>query len=98
MNGNMGNPGEEDRVSEDIPEDETPDEASEEYIDLAADDDIVGGSTAEIAVDKLVEKIASEDPDEAARHREVRQKIEALDEGHDDELGNTYNFNLDDEL
>jgi len=97
MSGDIDEPGN-DQVEEDSGEDENLEEVPEESIDLTADDDIVGSSTVEIAVDELVAKIESEDPDEVAHHREVRQKIDALREERDDELGSTYNFNLDDEL
>jgi|GEM_PF-3449022 len=97
MNGDIDEPGE-DQVEEDLLEDGTVEEVSEESIDLTDDDDVVGGSTVEVAVDELVAKIESEDPVDAAHQREVRQKLEALAEQRDDELGSTYNFNLDDDL
>lgn len=103
MTGDIDKPGDEDQAEDSLPEDEAAeDEAAEdvsdEGIDLTVDDDIVVDSTAELKVDALVAKIDSEDPDEAAHHREVRQKLEALDEQRDDEFGSTYNFNLDDDL
>jgi len=98
MSGDIDEPGDKDQVEDGPSEDEATDDISEEEIDLAADDEINVDSTAEMKVDALVAKIDSEDPEEAAHHREVRQKLEALAEGGDDEFGSTYNFNLDDDL
>ena len=99
MSGDIDEPGNKDQVEDNLSEDKVTEDISDEEIDLTVDDDIVlDGSTAEIKVDELVAKIDSEDPDEAARHREIREKLEALSEQRDDELGSTYNFNLDDDL
>ena len=95
MSGDIDEPGDKEQVENNLSEDEI----SAEDIDLTADDDIISdGSTAEIKVDELVAKIDSEDPDEAARNRELRQKLDALNEQRDDEFGSTYNFNLDEDL
>jgi hypothetical protein len=104
MSGDIDEPGDKEQVENNLSEDDAPediseDEVSAEDIDLTADDDIISdGSTAEMKVDALVAKIDAEDPDEAAHHREIRQKLDALDEQRDDEVGSTYNFNLDDDL
>lgn len=100
--GNAG-PTEEESLDE-LPVEGSPDEdgidedISDKDIDLTADDIIDGGSTAEIKVDALVAKIDSEDAEELARQREIRRKLDALNEGADDEFGSTYNFNLDEDL
>jgi hypothetical protein len=104
MSGDIDEPGDKEQVENNLSEDGAPediseDEISAEEIDLTADDDIISdGSTAEIKVDELVAKIDSEDPDEVARNRELRQKLDALDEQRDDEFGSTYNFNIDEDL
>ncbi len=104
MSGDIDEPGDKEQVENNLSEDDAPedisaDEVSAEDIDLTADDDIISdGSTAEIKVDELVAKIDSEDPDEVARNRELRQKLDALDEQRDDEFGSTYNFNIDEDL
>ena len=98
MTGDIDAPGDKDQVEDGLSKEETPEDISDDEIDLTVDDDIIDDSTAEVNVDALVAKIDSEDPEEAAHHREVRQKLEALDEGRDDEFGSTYNFNLDDDL
>ena len=98
MTGDIDEPGDKDQVEDSLSEDETPEDISDDEIDLTVDDDIVDGSTVEVNVDALVAKIDSEDPVEAAHHREVREKLEALAEQRDDEFGSTYNFNLDDDL
>lgn len=98
MTGDIDEPGDQGQVEDGLLEDEATDDTSEVEIDLTADDEIAVDSTAELKVDALVAKIDAEDPDEAAHHREVRQKLEALDEGRDDEFGSTYNFNIDEDL
>ena len=94
MIGDVGEPGDTDPVEEDVADKDV----SEKDIDLTVEDVIDDGSTAEIRVDALVAKIDSEDAEELARQGEIRRKLEALDEGGDDEFGSTYNFNLDDDL
>ena len=98
MSGAIDEPGDKDQVEDVLTEDEATEDTSEVEIDLTTDDEIAVDSTAELKVDALVAKIDAEDPDEAAHHREVRQKLEALDEGRDDEFGSTYNFNIDEDL
>jgi hypothetical protein len=98
MSGDIDEPGDKDQVEDGLLEDEATDDTSEVEIDLTADDEVAVDSTAEMKVDALVAKIDSEDPEEAAHNREVRQKLEALEEGRDDEFGSTYNFNIDEDL
>ena len=98
MMGDIDESGDKDQVEDGISKDETSEDISDDEIDLTVDDDVIDDSTAEIKVDALVAKIDAEDPDEAAHHREVRQKLEALADDRDDEFDSTYNFNLDDDL
>ncbi len=98
MSGDIDEPGDKDQVEDGLLEDEATDDTSEVEIDLTADDEVAVDSTAEMKVDALVAKIDSEDAEEAAHNREVRQKLEALEEGRDDEFGSTYNFNIDEDL
>ncbi len=84
-------------------EEETPDieDESSEILDedVAVDtEELDIGSTAEINVEKLVAKIDSTDADEAAHSREIREKLDALNEQRDDKFGTTYNFDLDKDL
>ncbi len=76
-------------------EDEAVSEVSDDDIVLSTDDDISGASTMELNVEKLVETV---DADEAARLREIKEKLDALNEGRDDKFGSTYNFDLDKDL
>jgi hypothetical protein len=87
MVGDIDAPGDTDQVEED-----SLDEASDDDVVLSTDDDISGASTVELNIEKLVENI---DADEAARKRETKEKLEALDEQRDDKFGSTYNFDLD---
>jgi hypothetical protein len=89
MVGDIDAPGDTDQVEED-----SLDEASDDDVVLSTDDDIGGASTVELNIEKLVENI---DADEAARIRETKEKLEALDEQRDDKFGSTYNFDLDEE-
>lgn len=98
MIGDIDEPGDKDQVEDSLSEDEASEDISDDEIDLTVDDDVIDDSTAEVNVDALVAKIDSEDPEEAAHHREVREKLEALAEQRDDEFGSTYNFNLDEDL
>ena len=98
MTGDIDEPGDNDQVEDSLSKEEASEDISDDEIDLTVDDDIVDDSTAEVNVDALVAKIDSEDPEEAAHHREVREKLEALAEQRDDEFGSTYNFNLDEDL
>ena len=93
MTGDNDNPGE--TNDED---DAVADAVADGDIVVDTDDDVIPNSTAEIEVDKLVAKIDSEDADEVARQREIREKMDALREQRDDKFGSTYNFDLDDDL
>ena len=90
-------------------DDETDFEESEEEEnseDLTSDDDAVAdigtetivSTTAEFKVDEIVAKIDKADPDEVAHKREVRKRLEEIEEQRDEEADSTFNFNLDDEL
>lgn len=92
MNGNSDEPDTIEELDADIAEDNPDDE-----IELLADDDVIE-STEEINVDAIVAKIDSTDAEEAARQREVRMKLEALNEQRDDEFSSTYNFDINEEL
>ncbi len=99
MVGNIDEPDDiKDPIDEDLSKDETSEDVSVEFTDLAAGNEIIDESTVEIEVEKLVAKLDSEDSEESAHNREIRRKIDALNEGGDDQFGSTYNFNLDDEL
>ena len=100
MSSDIDDPVNKDPVADDLAEDQASVEVSESSIDLPAEDDVgmIDESIAKIDVDDLVAKIESKDPDEIAREREIRQKLEALREQRDDKFASTYNFNLDDDL
>lgn len=98
MIGDIDNENTEDPIDESSPDVEATEEISEGNIDLSADDDVSDGSTAEIKVDELVAKLDSLDSEETAHQREIRLKLEALQEQQDDEFGSTYNFNIDEDL
>ena len=86
--------------SEDL-EDKVESRADSADVVVADDDgnDNVGDMSVEINVEELVAKIESNDASEAARKREVRRRLEELEEKQRTakELDSTYNFNLDDD-
>ena len=66
-----------------------PDIGGETIIDL----------TGELNVDELVSRSSKTDPDELARKREVRRRLEEIAERRNsDLLDDTFNFNLDDDF
>ena len=87
-------------ASEDTEFDEAVDE--EEELDEDAMPDIDGESvvdlTGELKVDDLVAKAEKSDPDEAARKRAIRKRLEEIQEQRNAKLDDTFNFNIDDEL
>lgn len=87
-------------ASEDL-EDKVESQADSEDVVVADDDgnDNVGDMSVEINVEELVAKIESDDASETARKREVRRRLEELEEKQRTakELDSTYNFNLDDD-
>jgi len=90
MTGDNDTPDDTDQV-----ENEAAGEVSDDDIVLSTDEDISGASTMELNVEKLVEAVNA---DEAARQREIKEKLDALNEGRDDDFGSTYNFDLDKDL
>jgi len=99
MNGELGNGEKETVVDDDI----ELDDASEDTIVLSEDaDDIdtVGDFTAELDVEKLVEKIESGEAEGEAKEKEVHRRLEELNEQRqvDEEMDSTYNFNIDEDL
>ncbi len=76
----------------------TEEEISEADVIAEVGDDNVGDISVELNVEELVAKIESESDEEVAQKREVRRKLEEINEQHDKELDSTYNFNLDDDL
>ncbi len=66
----------------------------------AEESDNIGDMSVEIDVAELVAKIEASDSSEVAQQREVRRRLDQLQDEQDTEkdLDSTYNFNLDDEL
>ena len=90
MSGNNEIPGDQDPV-----EDDSTTDVSDDDVVMSTDENVVDEATVEINVEALVENV---DADEAARVREVKEKLEALNEQRDDKFGSTYNFNIDEDL
>jgi hypothetical protein len=64
------------------------------------DDDNIGDISVEINVEELVAKLEATDSDDVARRREIRRRLEELEDMRraNEDLDSTFNFNLDDEL
>ncbi|MGI9237758.1 MAG: hypothetical protein ACR2QZ_10205 [Woeseiaceae bacterium] len=60
-------------------------------------DDVVGDSTIEMDIEKLVAKLDASDSEDVHRKAEIRRKLEELREQRERELDSTFNFNLDEE-
>ncbi|NIL93609.1 MAG: hypothetical protein GTO71_04040 [Woeseiaceae bacterium] len=82
--------------------DDVEEDASEDTIvsDGDLDDDNIGDISVEINVEELVAKIEASDDGDLARKRDVRRRLDELQERRrsDDDLDSTYNFDLDDDL
>lgn len=94
------------KIKDDIPVDELDDDLEDD--DLEDDDDVediddednVGDISVEINVEELVAKLEATDSDDVARKREIRRRLEELEEMRrsSEDLDSTFNFNLDDDL
>ncbi len=90
------------KLDETVAEEELDESVEEEELDEEAMPDIGGETitdlTGELRVDKLVAKVEKSDPDEVARKRETRKRLEEIEERRNKKLDETFNFNIDDEL
>lgn len=94
------------KIKDDIPVDELDDDLEDD--DLEDDDDVediddednVGDISVEINVEELVAKLEATNSDDVARKREIRRRLEELEEMRrsSEDLDSTFNFNLDDDL
>lgn len=96
-------------IKDDIPAGEVDDDVedvegedfdeSETIVDVP-DVDNVGDISVEINVEELVAKLEATDDEDLGRKREIHKRLEELEDRRktDEDLGSTYNFNLDDEL
>ncbi len=76
------------------------DDGMQETVVMDTDDDAIEtvGDTAEVNVEELVAKIDSGNTDDLERRKAVKKKLERIQEEIGDDLGGTYNINLDDDL
>ena len=84
-------------LDDDIEDDDLDDDDDVEDID---DEDNVGDISVEINVEEMVAKLEATDSDDVARKREIRRRLEELEEMRrsSEDLDSTFNFNLDDDL
>jgi hypothetical protein len=93
------------KIKDDIPVDELDDEIEDDDLDDdddvedMDDDDNVGDISVEINVEELVAKLEATNRDDVARKREIRRRLEELEEMRraSKDLDNTFNFDLDDD-
>ena len=98
-------------IKDDVPVDELDDDIEKDdpedgedtavlSADIVSDDDNVGDISVEINVEELVAKLEATDDSDVSRQRDIRKRVDELEEQRrsGDELDSTYNFNLDDEL
>ena len=93
-------------IKDGIPTDEVDDDIEDENLDDDDDvsdmdeDDNVGDISVEINVEELVAKLEATDSDDVARKRDIRRRLDELEEMRREsrDLDSTFNFDLDDEL
>ena len=92
------------KIKDDIPVDELDDEIEDDDLDddddvEDMDDDNVGDISVEINVEELVAKLEATNRDDVARKREIRRRLEELEEMRraSKDLDSTFNFDLDDD-
>jgi hypothetical protein len=92
-------------IKDDIPVDEVDDDVEDDDLDEDddvedMDDDNVGDISVEINVEELVAKLEATDSDDIARRREIRRRLEELEDMRraNKDLDSTFNFDLDDDL
>ena len=97
MHGDIGNGRFVDDVDDDL---DSTDDSDDVMLSDDDDDENVGDISVEINVEELVAKIERGEGDVAAHRREVRRRLEEIEELRREarELDSTYNFNLDDEF
>lgn len=101
MNGELDN--RENDVDVDVEEEEETFASPDETVVLsedAADLDEVDDATAEVNVEKLVARVESGDIDAAEHKKEVKRRLEEIEERRRtrEELDSTYNFNIEEDL
>ena len=79
-----------DTEDESLDDDAMPDIGGETMIDVSAE---LGDDA-----DELIRVSGKSDPDEIARRREVRRRLEEIAERRNHDLDDTFNYNLDDDF
>lgn len=76
----------------------TSEDISDQTIVIETDDDEVSvlDSSAEIRVDELVAKLDSSSSGDVEKQRKIKKRLEKLEREIGDDLGGTYNIDLDD--
>lgn len=98
MNGEVDSGEKKAALDDDIEVTEQPEDTI--VLDDITDVDNVGDISVEINVEELVAKIEAGEGDTEEHEKEIRRRLDELEEQRKDEeqLGSTYNFNMDDDL
>lgn len=90
--------GKNDKIDTDKDVDSSDDSFTATIVMSDDDDDVIGGdSTIEMDIENLVAKLEASDKDDVHRRAEIRRRLEDLREQRQQELDDTFNFNLDDD-
>ena len=97
MHADIPNGGLDDDVDDDV---DSADDSDDVLLsDDDEDDDNIGDISVEINVEELVAKLEATNRDDVAHKREIRRRLEELEEMRraSRDLDNTFNFDLDDD-
>lgn len=90
--------GENEDIDDDLDVDSSDDSLTATVVMTDDDEDDNVDSTLEMDIENLVAKLEASDKDDVHRRAEIRRRLEDLREQREQELDNTFNFNLDDDI
>ena len=86
-----------DNTEQETEDDVVSEDATDENIVLDTNDEGFADTIVEANVDALVAKLDSTDAEELARTREARKRLEELRESEKSGVGDTFDFNMDED-
>jgi len=87
-----------DNTDKELEDDTASNDATDENVVLDAADEGFADTIVAANVDSLVAKMDETDVEEAARKRIARKRLEELREQQSEDLGGTFDFDIDDDL
>jgi len=87
-----------DNTDKELEDDTASNDATDENVVLDAADEGFADTIVAANVDSLVAKMDETDVEEAARKRIARKRLEELLEQQSEDLGGTFDFDIDDDL